>query len=155
MWLALQTDSSRVITLSLSTFAVVPHVPGVKNETHGLTHHGNQPEKIAELRLIEEAQMQAFAYFVESLRSVKEDGASLLDHTQVLYGSCLGSANSHSNRNLPLILAGGGYQHPGFLAFDQQNNTPMANLFVTMLHRLGVDVDKFASSKGTLRGMEA
>ena len=153
--LALETDSTRVITLTLSTFSVVPHVPGVKNETHGLTHHGNEPEKIAELKKIEEAQMRAFGEFLASLRASQEHGKTLLDHTQILYGSCLGSANSHSNQNLPLILAGGGYRHPGHLAFDEKRNEPLANLFVTMLQRLGVETDAFASSTGTLRGLDA
>ena len=153
--LALETDSTRVITLTLSTFSVVPHVPGVKNETHGLTHHGNEPEKIAELKKIEEAQMRAFGEFLASLRDAKEHGRSLLDHTQILYGSCLGSANSHSNQNLPLVLAGGGYRHPGHLAFDEKRNEPLANLFVTMLQRLGVETDAFSSSTGTLRGLDA
>ena len=153
--LALETDSTRVITLTLSTFSVVPHVPGVNNETHGLTHHGNEPEKIAELKKIEEAQMRAFGEFLASLRDAKEHGRSLLDHTQILYGSCLGSANSHSNQNLPLVLAGGGYRHPGHLAFDEKRNEPLANLFVTMLQRLGVETDAFSSSTGTLRGLDA
>ena len=146
--IALQTDSTRVVTLTLSTFSVVPHVPGVKNETHSLTHHGNEPEKIAELRHIEEAQMTAFSSLMDGLRSVSENGGSLLDNTQVLYGSCLGNANSHSNQNLPLILAGGGFKHGRNLAFDTQKNTPLANLFVTMLQGLGVEVDNFASSTG-------
>ena len=154
MRLALETDSTRVITLTLSTFSVVPHVPGVNNETHGLTHHGNEPEKIAELKKIEEAQMRAFGEFLASLRDAREHGSSLLDHTQILYGSCLGSANSHSNQNLPLILAGGGYRHPGHLAFDEKRNEPLANLFVTMLQRLGVETDTFSSSTGTLRGLD-
>ena len=148
--LALQTDSTRVVTLSLSTFSVVPHVPGVKNETHGLTHHGNEPEKIAELFKIEEAQVAAFASLLESFRAVAETGGSLLDHTQVLYGSCLGNANSHSNQNLPLLLAGGGFKHGGNLAFNTQNNTPLANLFVTMLQGLGIEASKFASSTAAL-----
>jgi hypothetical protein len=153
--LALETDSTRVVTLSLSTFSVVPHVPGVKAETHSLTHHGNEPEKIAQLEQIERAQMAAFAGFLASLRRSPEPGGTLLDHTQVLYGSCLGNANSHSNVNLPIILAGGGYRHPGHLAFDEKHNEPLANLFVTMLQRLGVDAESFASSTGTLRGLDA
>jgi hypothetical protein len=148
--LALQTDSTRVVTLTLSTFSVVPHVPGVKNETHSLTHHGNEPEKIAELFKIEEAQIAAFGSLLESLQSVGETGGSLLDHTQVLYGSCLGNANSHSNQNLPLILAGGGFKHGGHVEFDTQNNTPLANLFVTMLQGLGIETSKFASSTAAL-----
>jgi len=153
--LALQTDSTRVITLSLSTFSVVPHVPGVKNETHGLTHHGNEPEKIAQLEKLERAQMEAFAVFLASLRGSAEPGGTLLDHTQVLYGSCLGNAKPHSNENLPIILAGGGYRHPGHLAFDEKRNEPLANLFVTILQRLGLEADSFASSTGSLRGLGA
>jgi hypothetical protein len=151
--LALQTDSTRVVTLSLSTFSVVPHLPGVKNETHGLTHHGNEPEKIAELRKIEEAQMIAFGDLLKAFREVNETDGTLLDHTQVLYGSCLGNANSHSNQNLPLILAGGAFKHGQNLAFDTENNTPMANLFVSMLHGLGIEADRFASSTGTITGI--
>ncbi len=152
--LALHTDSTRVVTLSLSTFSVVPHVPGVKNETHGLTHHGNEPEKIAELRKIEEAQLTVFGDLLKAFRDVNETGGSLLDHTQVLYGSCLGNANSHSNQNLPLILAGGRFKHGKNLSFDSNNNTPMANLFVTMLQGLGIEAGKFASSTGSISGLD-
>jgi hypothetical protein len=152
--LALQTESTRVVTLTLSTFSIVPSVPGVKSETHGLTHHGNEPEKIAELRKIEEAQLAAFGDFLSTLADARETGGSLLDHTQVLYGSCLGNANSHSNYNLPLILAGGGFKHGGHLTFDESHNTPLANLFVSMLQRLGIEADRFASSTGTLSGLE-
>jgi len=153
--LALQTDSTRVITLSLSTFSVVPHVPGVKNETHGLTHHGNEPDKIAELRKIEEAQLAVFGEMLAAFRDTRETGGNLLDRTQVFYGSCLGNANSHSNQNLPLILAGGGFRHGQHLTFDTVNNTPLANLYVSMLQNLGVETDKFATSTGTLRGLRA
>lgn len=152
--LALQTDSTRVVTLSLSTFSVVPHVPGVQNETHGLTHHGREPDKIAELRKIEEAQMTVFGELLKAFREVDETGGSLLDHTQVLYGSCLGNANSHSNQNLPIILAGGRFRHGRDLAFNTENNTPFANLFVSMLQGLGIEADRFASSTGTLSGLE-
>ena len=68
----------------------------------------------------------------------------------MLYGSCLGNANSHSNQNLPLILAGGGFKHGQHLAFDAKNNTPMCNLFVTMLQRMGLETSSFGSSTGTL-----
>jgi hypothetical protein len=152
--LALQTDSTRVVTLSLSTFSVVPHVPGVKNETHGLTHHGNEPEKIAELRKIEEAQLAVFGEMLSAFRDTRETGGNLLDRTQVLYGSCLGNANSHSNQNLPLILAGGGFRHGQHLAFDTVNNTPLANLFVSMLQHMGLEEDRFSSSTGNLTGLE-
>jgi hypothetical protein len=153
--LAFETDSTRVATLNLSTFSVVPHVAGVKNETHGLTHHGNEPEKIAELRKIEEAQISAFGDLLKSFLESPQPNGSLLDHTQILYGSCLGNANSHSNQNLPLILAGGGFKHGQHLRFDETNNTPMANLFLSMLHRAGIPADRFASSTGTLSGLSA
>ncbi len=153
--LALQTDSTRVVTLSLSTFSVVPHVPGVKNETHGLTHHGNEPDKITELRKIEEAQLAVFGEMLSAFRETRETGGNLLDRTQILYGSCLGNANSHSNQNLPLILAGGGFRHGQHLAFDTVNNTPLANLYVSMLQNLGVEADRFATSTGTLRGLRS
>jgi hypothetical protein len=151
--LSLQTDSTRVVTLNLSTFSVVPHVPGVKSETHGLTHHGNEPDKIAELRKIEEAQIAAFGGLLDQLQRTAETGGTLLDRTQVLYGSCLGNANSHSNANLPVILAGGGFKHGQHLRFDEVNNTPLANLFVSMLHGLGIEAEKFASSTGALHGL--
>ena len=152
--LAFETDSTRVVTLSLSTFAIVAAVPGVKNETHELTHHGNDPAKIAELKKLEESQLQTFGSLLTSLRGSGEQGPSLLDQTAVLYGSCLGNANSHSNRNLPIILAGGGFRHPGHLAFDADRNEPLANLFVSLLQKLGIEADSFASSTGTLRGFE-
>lgn len=151
--LALQTDSTRVITLSLSTFSVTAQIPGVKTETHELTHHGNQPEKIEQLRKLEEAQVAAFGSLLKGLREVAEEGGSLLDHTQVLYGSCLGNANSHSTQNLPLILAGGGYRHPGHLAFDAIQNEPLGKLFVTMMQQLGMETDRFAAWSGTLTGL--
>ncbi len=151
--LALETDSTRVVTLTLSTFSVVPHVPGVKNETHSLTHHGNEPEKIAELRQIEEAQISVFGEFLSRMQASPEAGGTLMDNTQVLYGSCLGNANSHSNQNLPLILAGGGFRHGQHLIYDSVNNTPLANLYVSMLQQLGVEIDKFATSTGALKGL--
>jgi hypothetical protein len=78
----------------------------------------------------------------------------LLDRTQVLYGTPMGSANSHSNVNLPVLIAGGGYKHGQHLAFDTKNNYPLSNLYLTMLHRLGIEADSFSSSKGTMSGLE-
>ena len=152
--LALETDSTRTVALMIDT-AVVPHGTAAKQDTHGLTHHGNEPEKIAQLRSIEELQTKTFAAFLQSLRDVKEQDGTLLDHTQVLCGSSLGDASWHSNSNLPIILAGGGYRHPGHLAFDEKNNEPLANLYVTMLQRLGIEAGSFATSTGSLRGLDA
>jgi hypothetical protein len=94
--------------------------------------------------------MRAFGDLLQTFRDVNETGGTLLDQTQILYGSCLGNANSHSNQNLPLILAGGRFKHGRHLSFDMQNYTPLANLFVTMLQNLGIEADKFSSSTGTL-----
>ena len=71
----------------------------------------------------------------------------------VLYGSNLGNANTHVTTNLPLIFAGGGFQHGQHLLFDRQNNYPLPNLFVSMLQRLDLQVDKFATSSGTMKGL--
>ena len=151
--LALETDSTRLVTLFIAPLGHV-QLPGVTHETHNLTHHGNVPEQIAELRKIEEAQFQVLGELLGGLRGVKEGGETLLDRTMVLYGTCMGNASAHSNTNLPVLLAGGGFRHGQHLAFDSQKNYPLPNLFVSMLQRLGIAADKFASSTGTMRGLE-
>jgi hypothetical protein len=152
--LALETDSTRLVTLFISSLGLKTDIPGVEHETHTLTHHGNRPETLAELRRIEEAQLKALAVFLAGLQGVKEGGKTLLDQTMVLYGTCMGSANAHSNVNLPMLLVGGGFKHVGLLEHDTRKNYPLANLYVSMLQRLGLEVDKFASSTGTMRGLE-
>ena len=152
--LALETDSTRLVTVFIATEGCVPRIPGVKNEVHSLTHHGNRPEALAELKKIEEVQFQELAGLLRGLRDAKEDGASLLDRTMVLYGTCMGNANSHANNNLPVLLAGGGFKHGQHLAFDRQKNYPLPNLFVSMLQRLGLEIDRFATSTGTMKGLE-
>lgn len=141
--LALETDSSRLITLFIDTTVI-----------HNITHHGNRPEVLTELRGHEERQFEVLGQFLESLQGTQEHGQSLLDRTMVLYGTCMGSANSHSNVNLPVLLAGGGFRHGQHLAFDTQNNYPLTNLFVSMLQRLGLEVDAFSTGTGTFRGLE-
>ncbi|NDC54049.1 MAG: DUF1552 domain-containing protein [Planctomycetia bacterium] len=152
--LAFETDSTRVVTMFVNPAVWVPRAPGVAHETHALTHHGNRPEMIEELQTLEAAQFSALAELLGGLAEVREGGGTLLDHTMVLFGSCLGNANSHSNTNLPILLAGGGFRHAGHLAFDPANHPPLANLYVSMLQRLGLETDRFASSTGTLRGLE-
>jgi hypothetical protein len=152
--LALETDSTRLVTIFISPVEIIPAVPGVSHETHSLTHHGNRPETIAELRAIEEAQFGVLADFLGKLRGAREQGDTLLGRTMVLYGTCMGSANRHSNDNLPVLLAGGGFRHGQHLAFDRKQNYPLPNLFVSMLQRLGLEIDRFASSTGTMRGLE-
>lgn len=141
--LALETDSTRLVSLFIDTTVI-----------HNITHHGNRPEVIAELRSKEEGQFDALADFLTGLTAAREEGETLLDRTMVLYGTCMGSANSHSNENLPVLLAGGGFRHGRHLAFDRQKNYPLTNLYVSMLQRLGIEAGGFSTSKGTMTGLE-
>jgi hypothetical protein len=141
--LALETDSSRIVSVFVDTTVI-----------HNITHHGNRPEVLAELRSKEEGQFDALAGFLKVLSEAKEQGEALFDRTMVLYGTCMGSANSHANNNLPVLLAGGGFRHGQHLAFDRDNNYPLGNLYVSMLQRLGIETREFSTGKGTMRGLE-
>jgi hypothetical protein len=152
--LALQHDSARLITLTISGNNSVPPIKGVTMDHHGLSHHGKNPEKIEQLRLVELAEMQALADFLAKLKATPEDSGSLLDKTMVFFGSNLGNASSHDNRNMPVLLAGGSFRHGQHLAFDPAKNAPLPNLFVSMLQQLGIETDTFASGRGTLSGLE-
>ncbi len=109
---------------------------------------------VDDLRHHEEGQFDALNDFLKGLAATKEEGQTLLDRTMVLYGTCMGSANSHSNVNLPALLAGGGFKHGQHLAFDKINNYPLSNLYLSMLHRLGIEVDEFSTAKATMSGLE-
>ena len=155
MFYAIQTDSTRLITFVNGGGPMVPAIPGVTQDYHSLSHHGMDPNKLAELTRIETAQMQAFAGFLQKLKNANEDGSSLLDQTMVLFSSNIGNASNHDFRNLPVILAGGGFKHGRHLAFNPKNNLPLSNLFVTMLQHLGLEIDRFGSSTGTINGLTA
>jgi len=154
--LALQTDSTRVVTFGLGALNSPPsNIKGVSQDWHNLSHHGKDDAKISELKLIEAAEFEAFNEFLNRLKSTPEDGGNLLDATAVLFGSNLGNASSHDWRNLPIIVAGGGYRHGSYVAHDPQNNTPLANLFVPLAQRMGVEIESFGSStKAGVRGFE-
>jgi hypothetical protein len=154
MHLALQTDSSRFITFALNGFNAVPVIDGVTQDWHNLSHHGQDPAKLAELRIIEIQQMRLFGELLAKLKGTREEGGTLLDRTIVLFGSSLGNASSHDNKNLPIIVAGGGFRHGQHLAFNPKKNPPLCNLFVHFLRRLGADVNAFGSSDGTIPGFE-
>ena len=154
--LAFQTDSTRVITLFLGSV----RTPGVDfgdgrtiGGYHNISHHGKDEKKLKQLAEIEVGQMELLAELLQGLKEVEEPDGTLLDHTMVLYGCHMGDANIHNNKNLPIILAGGGYRHGQHLAFNQQNNSPLANLYLSMLHNMGLETDHFASSTGTLTGL--
>jgi len=147
--LALQTDSTRTITLRLNGMNAVPEIEGVKNDWHNLSHHGQDPAKIEELKVIEKAEFTAFADFLTKLKTTQENDRPLLDTTSVLFGSNLGNASAHQTANLPLILAGGGFQHGRHIAVDKDKHV-FSNLFVSLAQRMGVETDKFGFSTGVL-----
>lgn len=142
--LALQTDSTRTVTLRLSGMNAVPEIEGVKNDWHNLSHHGQDPAKIEELKVIEKAEFTAFADFLTKLKT-----ASLLESTAVIFGSNLGNASAHNTANLPLVLAGGGFKHGRHIAIDKEKHV-FSNLFVSLAQRMGVEAGKFGFSTGVL-----
>lgn len=151
--LALQTDSTRVVTLFIKGMDEKPPIPGVNEGHHGLTHHGRNPQKIEQLKIVERLEMTVFRDFLKSLSETKEGGQSLLSSTQVLIGSNLGDASGHGTTNLPILLAGGGWRHGQHIAGNTKDNTPLGKLFVSMLQRFGVETDRFGSGVGTINGL--
>jgi BMFP domain-containing protein YqiC len=155
--LAFETDSTRAVTLMLNSVGTpVVQIAGatITDSYHNLSHHGMAEEKLTQLKVIDEGHMKLLADLLKGLKSAKEDGATLLDRTMVLYGSNLGDANAHSTTNLPTLFAGGGFQHGQHLAFDRGRNYPLPNLFVSMLQRMGIEETTFGPSTGTMRGLE-
>lgn len=153
--LALQTDSTRLITMMLLGTSDVPPIQGVSLGHHDLSHHGQDPKKIEQLRTVELEQMKTVQELLQKLKQTDEQGESLLDRTMVFFSSNLGNASNHSAKNLPVLFAGGGFRHGQHLAFDQKSPPPLCNLFLSMLQRLGIESDRFGSSTGTLAGLEA
>jgi hypothetical protein len=153
--LAFETDSTRIITLMVDGFATPVFEIDAQHRTrdgyHNLSHHGQSKEKLAELEQVDLQQMRHLRELLAALaKTPAADGQRLLDQTMILYGSNLGDANVHNCTNLPVLLAGGGFKHGQHVAFDSVQNKPLCNLFVTLLQKLGVEVDHFASSSGTL-----
>lgn len=157
--LALQTDSTRVITLEVSGIGNNSGGLPLTKGYHQLTHHGRVASYIEELSIIEKVHTSAFSDFLDTLRSVEEpNGKSLLDNTMTLFGSGMGNASSHSNKDLPLLLAGGGFQHGQHIRFEKDKSrgtqTMACNLYLSMLQRFGMEIDQFNTSTGTLTGLE-
>ena len=156
--LSFQTDSTRAITLMLDSVST-PAIEGLPDVTindgyHNLSHHGQAPDKLTQLRNLDEYHMKLLAKLFSELKAVKEAEDTLLDRTMIVYGSNFGDANAHVSTNMPVLFAGGGFKHGQHLAFDRERNYPLPNLFVSMLQRMGLEDDKFASSTGTMRGLE-
>lgn len=148
--LMLQTDSTRVVSFMIQSDHGVPNIPGVHGEHHPLSHHGQDPARIAQLKIIESGILSTFSDFLTQLGQRSAQGNRLLDHTAVLFGSNLGNANAHDPTNLPIILAGGGYNHGQYVAYDRRKNKPLCNLFVNMLNNMGIEAESFATSTGKL-----
>ncbi len=149
--LALQGDITRVITFQLAretSNRTYPEI-GVPDPHHPLTHHGNDSEKIAKMAKINQFHVSLFAEFLQKLQSTPEGNGSLLDHSLYLYGSGMGNPNVHNHTNLPILVAGGAagnMQGGHHIKFDKP--TPLANLHLTLLNKVGVRLDSFADSQG-------
>jgi hypothetical protein len=156
--LAIETDSTRLVTLMVDAFATPAFRLADERTTtdgyHNLSHHGQSTEKLAQLEAADHWQMDLLATLLAKLAERREGDGRLLDRTIVLYGSNLGDANTHDNTNLPILVAGGGFRHGSHLAFPHDDNQPLSNLFVTVLERLGIEADAFGSSTGPLTDLE-
>lgn len=155
--LAFETDSTRAITLMLNSVGTpVLQIQGetITDSYHNLSHHGKAGDKLSQLKVVDEWHMKLLAGLFQGLKSVREAGEPLLNRTMILYGSNLGDANAHSTTNMPTLFAGGGFRHGQHLAFDTRQNYPLPNLFVSMLQRMGIGEEKFASGRGTMQGLE-
>ncbi len=149
--LALQGDVTRVITFQLARETSNRTYPetGVSDPHHPLSHHGNDPEKIARMAKINQFHVSLFAEFLGKLKATPEGNGSLLDHSLYLYGSGMGNPNVHDHRNLPILVAGGaagGMKGGRHIKFEKP--TPLANLHLTLLDKVGVRLDSFADSQG-------
>ncbi len=157
--LALESDSTRIVTLMVDAFATPVFKLHPEHDTtdgyHNLSHHGQAAEKLRQLDDADRQQMALLHKLLQGLSVKKESGQRLLDRTMVLYGSNMGDSNTHDNTNLPILLAGGGFRHGQHIAFRRDNNAPLSNLFVSMLQRMGVEADSFASSSGRIDSLEA
>lgn len=149
--LALQGDVTRVITFQLAretSNRTYPEI-GVSDPHHPLSHHGNDPEKIARMAKINEFHVSLFAEFIGKLKATQEGNGTLLDHSLYLYGSGIGNPNVHDHTNLPILVAGGaagGIKGGRHIKFKEA--TPLANLHLTLLDKVGVHLDSFADSRG-------
>ncbi len=144
--LALQTDSTRVATLEIGG-SFLPQNLGINESYHGLSHHGNKQESIDHLITLETYQITQFAKFLSRLADIQDGDQALLDSTAVLFGSGMGNANSHTNNDLPIVLAGGGYGRGEFKKVE--GKVPLCNLFLDIAHRMGVQAPAFGTSTGT------
>lgn len=143
--LAFRTDSTRIITLSMDWIYGAIKVPGAIGGWHTLSHHGGNPEVLSNLSCVERDIIKHFDQFLWDIEQIQEPGGSLLDHTTIVFGSNFGNSSDHTCDHLPIIVAGGGYRHQCYRAFEQA--TPLCNLYLELLHKHDVDTGKFGSSQ--------
>lgn len=148
--LIVHTDSSRIVTVMVQDHYVVPKVEGVTGNHHNLSHHGQDAGKINQLERIEKGIVGCFSDLLTKMQSGTESGSTLLDNTSILFGSNLGNANAHDARNLPIFLAGGGYEHGRYIDMKKQHDAPLSNLYVRLLQDAGVKTDAFGQSTSRL-----
>jgi hypothetical protein len=150
MALALQTDSTRVATLEIGGSFLPQHL-GIERSYHSMSHHGNDPDTIANLITLETYQIEQFGKFLTRLSGISDGNQSLLDSTAVLFGSGMGNGHSHTNSDLPVILAGGGYSHGTYRNVKEEKGRklPLCNLYLDIAQRMGLEVDSFGTSTGT------
>ena len=153
VFLALQTDSTRFVTLHC-TGNVVRGIDGVDDSYHSLSHHGLNEEKLEQLTLVEQAMIDNWGHFLRKLKGVKLGKGTLLDETTSIMTSNLGNASSHNNKNMPVLVGGGPFHHGQHLAFDTKNNYPLPNLYLSALRSVGIMQDSFATSTGVMKGLE-
>ena len=149
--LAMQADATRVFTFQLARETSGRSYPevGVSDPHPPLTHHSNDPEKMARLAIVNRYHVSLFAYFLEKLKTTREGDSNLLDNSLFLYGSGMGNPDVHDHINLPLVVAGGAAgQVKGAQYIQYKDPTPLANLHLTLLNRAGVQMEKFADSTG-------
>ena len=154
--LAMQGDVTRVITFQLAREASTRTYPeaGVTDPHHPTSHHGNNPDKIAKIAKINQFHVSLFAYFLKKLKSTREGNGTLLDHSLYLYGSGMGNPNVHDHVNLPILVAGGGAGRlKGGRHIKYAKPTPLANVHLTLLDKVGVRLDSFADSQGKIEEM--
>lgn len=155
--LAFQTDSTRAITLLLDSNnspTIRVDDAAITDGYHNLSHHGKSPSKLAQLEAIDRTHLRLLSGLLSDLKKVDDGPGTLLDRTQILYGSNFGDANKHTTTNMPVILAGGPFRHGQHLAFDRGDNYPLPDLFVSMLQGLGLEEDRFAGSHRTMHGLD-
>ncbi len=156
MILAFQTDLTRVITVLLALDQSPRSYPeiGIPEAHHGLTHHQGDKQKIEKVAQINCHHVKQFAYLLEKLKATQDGDGMLLDHSMIAYGSGLSEGNTHDHSNLPLVLAGrgNGKLRPG-RHVQYAGETPMANLYVSLLDRMGVPVESVGNSNGKLAGL--